>query len=64
MFSDHYVVIAEGCVASDDKAQHEASMFLMRHRFDVAPAAEIAATWAHGESTRETVDQWASSTGA
>jgi nicotinamidase-related amidase len=45
MFSDHYVVIAEDCVASDDKAQHEASMFLMRHRFDLATADEIAAVW-------------------
>ena len=39
MFADHYVVIAEDCVGSDDKAQHEASMFLMRHRFDLAGSA-------------------------
>jgi len=45
MFSDHYVVVAEDCVASDDKAQHEASMFLMRHRFDLATADDIAAVW-------------------
>ncbi len=30
MFNDFYVVIAEDCVASDDRAQHEASMLLMR----------------------------------
>jgi nicotinamidase-related amidase len=64
MFSDHYVVIAEDCVASDDKAQHDASMFLMRHRFDMATAGEIAATWADRDATREKVDQWESSTGA
>ena len=45
MFADHYVVIAEDCVGSDDKAQHEASMFLMRHRFDLAGSADIAAVW-------------------
>jgi nicotinamidase-related amidase len=45
MFTDHYVVIAEDCVASDDKAQHDASMFLMRHRFDLAGSGDIAAVW-------------------
>lgn len=49
LFTDHYVVIAEDCVASDDKAQHEASMFLMRHRFDMAGSQDIAANWyGHG----------------
>ena len=46
MFNDHYVVIASDCVASDDPAQHDASMLLMRHRFDMATAAEIAEVWA------------------
>jgi nicotinamidase-related amidase len=46
MFSDHYVVIAEDCVGSDDAAQHEASLLLMRHRFDLAPAAAIEGVWA------------------
>jgi len=45
MFSDHYVVIADDCVASDDRAQHDASMLLMRHRFDMASGPEIAAVW-------------------
>ncbi len=45
MFNDYYVVIAEDCVASDDPAQHDASMLLMRHRFDVAPGAEIQRLW-------------------
>lgn len=45
MFTDHYVVIAQDCVASDDPAQHEASMFLMRHRFDLATGAELAQIW-------------------
>jgi nicotinamidase-related amidase len=45
MFSDHYVVIADDCVGSDDKEQHDASMLLMSHRFDMAGASEIAAVW-------------------
>ncbi|MDT4903665.1 MAG: biuret amidohydrolase [Pseudonocardiales bacterium] len=45
MFSDHYVVVADDCVGSDDKTQHDASMLLMRHRFDLASSAEIAAVW-------------------
>jgi nicotinamidase-related amidase len=53
LFTDHYVVIAEDCVGSDDKAQHEASMFLMRHRFDLAGSAEVAAAWERGAQSRE-----------
>lgn len=45
MFNDYYVVIAADCVASDDRAQHDASMLLMRHRFDVAQASEIGRVW-------------------
>jgi nicotinamidase-related amidase len=45
MFCDHYVVIADDCVGSDDKEQHDASMLLMSHRFDMASVAEIAAVW-------------------
>ena len=45
MFNDYYVVVAEDCVASDDPAQHEASLLLMRHRFDIATAEEIVALW-------------------
>jgi nicotinamidase-related amidase len=45
MFNDLYVVIAVDCVASDDREQHEASLLLMRHRFDMASADEIAAVW-------------------
>jgi nicotinamidase-related amidase len=45
MFNDFYVVIAEDCVASDDRAQHDASMLLMRHRFDMAPGEEIQRLW-------------------
>ena len=45
MFNDLYVVIAQDCVASDDKAQHDASMLLMRHRFDMASGAEIQRIW-------------------
>jgi nicotinamidase-related amidase len=45
MFNDFYVVIAEDCVASDDRAQHDASMLLMRHRFDMAAGDEITRLW-------------------
>jgi len=45
MFSDHYVVIASYAVASDDPAQHEASMFLMAHRFDLASSEDICKHW-------------------
>ena len=45
MFCDHYVVIADDCVGSDDREQHDASMLLMSHRFDMASSPEIAAVW-------------------
>jgi nicotinamidase-related amidase len=45
MFNDLYVVVPEDCVASDDRAQHEASILLMRHRFDLASGAEIGRIW-------------------
>lgn len=48
LFNDLYVVIAVDCVASDDRAQHDASLLLMRHRFDMASAGEIAEVWAEG----------------
>jgi hypothetical protein len=53
MFNDYYVVIAADCVASDDPAQHEASMLLMRHRFDIATGADIQAIW-HNLAKRTT----------
>jgi nicotinamidase-related amidase len=52
MFNDLYVVIAVDCVASDDREQHEASLLLMRHRFDMATAEEISAVWTGGRSTK------------
>jgi nicotinamidase-related amidase len=45
LFNDYYVVIAEDCVASDDRAQHDASLLLMRHRFDIATSEEILSEW-------------------
>ncbi|HEY2067075.1 MAG TPA: isochorismatase family cysteine hydrolase [Gemmatimonadaceae bacterium] len=45
MFCDHYVVIAGDCAGSDDKEQHDASMLLMRHRFDMAEGTQIADVW-------------------
>jgi nicotinamidase-related amidase len=46
LFDDRYVVIAQDCVGSDDPAQHDASLLLMRHRFDLATAGQIGAAWA------------------
>jgi nicotinamidase-related amidase len=51
LFNDYYVVIAEDCVASDDRAQHDASLFLMRHRFDIASADEILGVWSRAAAT-------------
>jgi len=45
MFNDYYVVIPEDCVASDDPAQHDASILLMRHRFDLSTGAAVAKVW-------------------
>ena len=45
LFNDYYVVVVEDCVASDDRAQHEASLLLMRHRFDIATAEEVLRVW-------------------
>lgn len=45
LFNDYYVVVAEDCVASDDREQHDASMLLMRNRFDIASADEILGVW-------------------
>lgn len=45
LFNDYYVVLPEDCVASDDPRQHEASLFLMRHRFDVVSSDDILSTW-------------------
>ena len=49
LFNDYYVVIAEDCVASDDQEQHEASLLLMRHRFDIATSPEILGIWSEAE---------------
>jgi nicotinamidase-related amidase len=45
MFSGYYVVVGEDCVGSDDQEQHDASMLLMRHRFDMATGSEIGKVW-------------------
>jgi nicotinamidase-related amidase len=50
MFGDYYVVLAEDCVASDDRAQHEASMLLMRNRFDVATSEQILDEWSRASA--------------
>ncbi|HET9999883.1 MAG TPA: isochorismatase family cysteine hydrolase [Ktedonobacteraceae bacterium] len=45
LFNDYYVVVPEDCVASDDPRQHDAALFLMRHRFDVVMSDDILAVW-------------------
>ncbi len=45
LFADYYVVVPEDGVASDDQAQHEASLLLMRHRFDMTTCEELVNTW-------------------
>jgi nicotinamidase-related amidase len=45
MFADCYVVVVDDCVASDDRTQHEASLLLMRHRFDIAGSDELEKLW-------------------
>lgn len=45
LFNDYYVVVAEDCVGSDDTAQHEASLLLMRHRFDMTIGSAISGMW-------------------
>lgn len=57
MFNDYYVVIAEDCVASDDQTQHDASMTLMRHRFDIAGGEEISQLWEQSATTIPTVTE-------
>jgi len=64
MFNDHYVVIASDCVASDDPAQHDASMLLMNHRFDMATGSEISDIWASADSTANTTHSTAGDTTA
>ncbi len=51
LFNDYYVVLPEDCVASDDPRQHEASLFLMRHRFDVVFSDDILSTWKECQAT-------------
>lgn len=44
-FNDYYVVIAEDCVASNDQGLHEASLRVMKDRFDVASEGQLVACW-------------------
>ena len=53
MFNDYYVVIAEDCVASDDPAQHDAAMLLMRHRFDISSGDEVSKIWSNATAATD-----------
>ena len=52
MFNDYYVVIATDAVASDDRAQHDASMYLMARRFDLAAVEDIGKIWSAWSASR------------
>jgi nicotinamidase-related amidase len=45
MFMDYYVVVVPDCVESDTRDQHEASLTLMRVRFDMVASSEIRGVW-------------------
>jgi nicotinamidase-related amidase len=45
MFMDYYVVVVPDCVESDTRDQHEASLTLMRVRFDMIASTEIRNVW-------------------
>jgi nicotinamidase-related amidase len=51
LFNDYYVVLPEDCLASDDVRQHEASLFLMHHRFDVVSSDDILTSWHECQTT-------------
>jgi len=53
MFNDYYVVIPEDCIASDDRSQHEASILLMRHRFDFSTGSELGKVWVTAPRTSQ-----------
>src|SRR4029077_18732267 len=50
LFNDYYVIVPEDCVASDDPLQHDASLLLMRHRFDVVQSKQILEQWSQASS--------------
>jgi nicotinamidase-related amidase len=52
MFMDYYVVVVEDCVESDTREQHEASLTLMRVRFDVIQSSEVIAAWSGTSADR------------
>ncbi len=56
LFNDYYVVVPEDCVASDDSHQHEASLLLMRHRFDVVTSDAILGVWGQ-DATAKSLEQ-------
>jgi len=45
MFHDYYTVVMEDCVATYSRDLHEASLKVMRSRFDVLPSGELIEIW-------------------
>jgi hypothetical protein len=46
-----HVVIADDCVASEDRAQQAAPMLLRRHRFDLPHGEAIERAWRDNAGT-------------
>ncbi len=63
LFNDYYVVLPEDCVASDDPSQHEAALFLMRHRFDIVSSHDILHNWQTGQLLHQIQPEIAAFTG-
>jgi len=63
LFNDYYVIVPDDCVASDDPRQHEASLLIMGHRFDVVTSTEILDQWSsllnddHGRRSKSSASQ-------
>lgn len=53
MFMDYYIVVVPDCVESDTREQHEASLTLMRARFDMISSREVRQVW-DGAAVRRT----------
>jgi nicotinamidase-related amidase len=52
MFLDYYVVVVPDCVESDTREQHDASMTLMKNRFDIVASTSIIGAWAAASTAK------------
>jgi nicotinamidase-related amidase len=56
MFLDYYVVVVPDCVESDTREQHEASMTLMKNRFDIVTSTDIIGAWEAASTRSQAAD--------